>query len=354
MKNEIINDIFCECGKIFNEKEYSKHYRHCKMLHLKYKDFDFKFTQLLKKYFNSIQSLTILTFLFKKLIQVFENKIQNFYISQNIDTPNHIIIQNDYNSKFDESIINKDTKNDTSNSIITSFIDMYPQKILSDGEKGEIHKYLYIKNNYMKNDVEGIFFDMMCLFSIIMGKKNNKSVSIRDILKKKPNYIYIKETTEKFFNDFSTITIEKYYDVFLFIELLFSDSINEKLPDQYKIDLDNKLKDNINNYFNDGKPKLIGKIILSNACRKIMTRFLANCRPDENINPDTLLFPYLNKSDYWEPELIKNNEITFKQELENISKFDIKFKHIFKLCLLLDRDNSFRKNAIEKIIKAES
>jgi hypothetical protein len=352
MINENINEIFCECGLIFNENEFTKHYRHCKILSDKYKNFDFKFTQLLKVNFNSTQSLTILKFLFKKYIQIFDQKI-------NSCSPETKTIDDHKKKNEDIKYINynkheelKSDKNDQNSglSILTTFIEIYPQKAILDGEKAEIYKYIYKKNNIEK-DLNKILVDIQMLYSFLIKERKDVNEPIHRIITKIPQYILISEVGQNFFNEFSDFTIENSYEVFLFIELLFSNSIFDDLRDDYKEDLDKKLEDDIKYYFSNKIPKLIGKEILSNAFRKATSRYLIGPRPIEDFSPDTPIFPYLNRREFWDEEIIRDDKDSFEKELKNIADLNIKFKHIFKLCLLLDKDNVMRKKAIEKIEK---
>ena len=96
---KINETILCECNLSFNENDFLKHFKSCKILFDKYKDFDYKISQLLKNYIDSQNSLSIIKFLFKRFINIFEYKLKNYF---NVNINSKIIdnINNDKNNDF--------------------------------------------------------------------------------------------------------------------------------------------------------------------------------------------------------------------------------------------------------------
>ena len=118
MANENIN---CECGKTFEEKEFMKHFKNCEKLINKYKDFDCKIANCLKAYIKNKDNLIIIKFLFKRFISLLEHKLNdsfsnlnhfnlnNIYTNKNNNknSINTIIEKNPLNCKFISTITNK-------------------------------------------------------------------------------------------------------------------------------------------------------------------------------------------------------------------------------------------------------
>lgn len=84
MNNE---EIKCECGNSMNIKEFNSHFIFCEQLINKYKDFDFKLSQLLKLNLNS-NNILIIKFIFKKYIKLLDSKLKNLSEINNNSTPN--------------------------------------------------------------------------------------------------------------------------------------------------------------------------------------------------------------------------------------------------------------------------
>ena len=68
-------DIQCVCGTKYDKKEFKKHYKNCCKLLEKFKDFDFKISQLIKKYYK-LKNASIIQFLLQRYIKLIEHKIR--------------------------------------------------------------------------------------------------------------------------------------------------------------------------------------------------------------------------------------------------------------------------------------
>ena len=77
-------DIKCECGKLYKEKEFKNHFKNCIKLHEKYEEFDAKIIHLLKKYIISKDSLLIIKFFLKRFIKIFDYKLKKIFNIQAI------------------------------------------------------------------------------------------------------------------------------------------------------------------------------------------------------------------------------------------------------------------------------
>ena len=167
-----------------------------------------------------------------------------------------------------------------------------------------------------------MFSIQLIIYYLTLDKKAN-DYKINDIIDNAPEYLNISDDCKNFFEHFYKFTIEKLFELFSFGELFCFYLISKNLKDAYKINLKKELIDIINDYFNNGVEKLIDKVELASACRKLISRYLISKRSDNDINPDNLLSLYLTKTDLWNLEIIKKNDI-FEMELNEIKNFEIK------------------------------
>ena len=231
-------------------------------------------------------------------------------------------------------------------STLINFIEIYNPIKLDNEEKKQIFDYINKKIEYFKEyDFSQILSPIQFIIYYLTKETKEKSTSINDIIKGAPDYININNDCKIFFNEFPKITVEKLYEIFLIIETLSYDIISKNLREEYKENLSEEIKEKIKNYFNNGEEKLIEKDILASSCRKLISRYLVS----NEFSPDNILCNYLEKNEFWDTELVKHD--LFRIELESIKDFNIKISQVYKLCLLLDPDNTLLKNIIKKVPK---
>ena len=68
-------NIQCTCGIKYNKKEFKQHFRNCKLFLEKYKDFDFKISTIISKYFKYRKTESIIIFLLERYIKLIKHKI---------------------------------------------------------------------------------------------------------------------------------------------------------------------------------------------------------------------------------------------------------------------------------------
>ena len=228
-------------------------------------------------------------------------------------------------------------------SLLVDFTEMYKPIKLNKEEKKQIFDFINEKLKFFKEfDFSQIMSSIQLIIYYLTKEKKEKDISINETIKGAPEYININNECHNFFNQFPKITVEKLHEVFIIFEVLSYDVITKNLKDEYKIDIDKKVKEDIQNYFKNGVQKLIEKNILADACRKLILRYLIS----NEFNPENLLSEYLEKNEFWDIELLKNE--IFYMELEEIKKFNIKIQNTFNLCLILDPENTSLKNIIKK------
>ena len=235
-------------------------------------------------------------------------------------------------------------------STLIDFIELYPPKELNQEEKKDLIDYIIEKNTYNSYDFTQFMFSLQLIIYYLTQEKKPADSKVIDVINSLPDYLNISDDCKNFFEKFYKFSIEQLFETFSLIELFCFDIISKNLKNDFKIDLEKDKVEKINNYFKNGVQKLIEKIHLASACRKLISRYLVSKRNDNEINPDNLLSLYLVKTDLWNLEIIKNDDL-FEMELNNIKDFNIKVSQAYKLCLLLDPDNSLLKEIIIKIEK---
>ena len=122
-------DIKCECGKLYQEKDFKIHFKKCKKLLSKYEEFDYNITNLLKKYIISKESLHIVKFLLKRFIKIIDYKLKKIFNIQAIPSIK-------YENSFHKNLLN-------SNDMI------YPNKI-NNRMQNNLNNKLVNNNNFPK------------------------------------------------------------------------------------------------------------------------------------------------------------------------------------------------------------
>ena len=98
-------EIKCACGNIFEENDFSQHFKHCKDFKKDFKTFDQNFSNLLKNNSEPKEKLLIIRFLLKQYVSVLGKKIKAHFIEINQALSN--------NNKFDNNNQQKIKKNNT-------------------------------------------------------------------------------------------------------------------------------------------------------------------------------------------------------------------------------------------------
>lgn len=99
-------------------------------------------------------------------------------------------------------------------------------------------------------------------------------------------------------------------------------------------------KKNIIEYFEKNKnnnQKLINKVNLTNAIRKLISRYIATTRQEIEINPEGKFKLYIGKYEFWTPEIA--DDPSFLEEMNEIFKDDVLISHSWNIYNLLDGDS---------------
>ena len=92
--------------------------------------------------------------------------------------------------------------------------------------------------------------------------------------------------------------------------------------------------------FDERQFKIITKISLASACRKLITRYLFSIRNDKDYNENNKLDKYLNREELWDKEIwgtLNKNEI-IEKDLQILSKYELTLGQCYELFTRLGGD----------------
>ena len=233
-------------------------------------------------------------------------------------------------------------------SIITEFNAKYQSKELSQHEKEEILRFLNSKNiinidthkiRKMK-DLEDIYFSSQTLLFYIFKEDFKINKSINDIIVQLPEYIFICKELKNFFNIYQNFCVDSILKFFENIEVLCFGTIRQNLNEEYKNKIDLEMQNQIINYVSNNKNGII--LISKNfseAIRKLISRYLAGKRSENEINEEQELKLYIVvKEDLWDTDPSKDEELQKILE-EFFGYFPLKVGQSLALYDLLNYDN---------------
>jgi K+/H+ antiporter YhaU regulatory subunit KhtT len=231
-------------------------------------------------------------------------------------------------------------------SIILNIIQKYPQKPLNE-QKREI-----LINNTKKydNNIKEILnsFQLFMYTLIQLNLPPNKKIIFDEkfFSEKIPKYIEINPLCKELLikND---IQIENLIDVYEFVEQKSFKDIIKNIDALYKVEVEDKMKEEIKKYFNNIKEKknelnkIIDKTILTNVVRQFISRFLCENRADASMNEKNSLFDYLPyKEELWIKYYIDENTnekiVDEIEEMKNLFNIKIEnsldfYNYLFKI-----------------------
>ena len=172
-------------------------------------------------------------------------------------------------------------------------------------------------------DFNLFMFSLQILIFYLQKENENKDSSISEILRKiKDKSIYnISNDVKDFFNndDNQCFKINNLLYVYEYIEQFCYNQIEENVDIEYKKEINDELKNQINKYFDDKKNEkdpLITKVVLASAVRKFISRYLSGKRMDNDIKSDAELFLFIPaKYELW-PKKCFSDELSEKFDIE--------------------------------------
>ena len=237
--------------------------------------------------------------------------------------------------------------------VLVDFNAKYIQKELTEDEKTYINKILKTNNNSIF--IKDIFSSLQILMNEILKENYNQNYLLYDIIEKLPKYIILNEQLIKLiknrYDEFKTesFTINSLFSIFEYFEDLCWEEIQKNIPLDYTLDLPNNVKKYIFNYFNtiSLEKKLVTRINLSEALRKLISRSIAGTRQEIDIKSDLELKLYINREDLWNQDILNND--AFILEIDKIFGHEILVGHCYSLYKLI-KNNEIN---LEDILKEE-
>ena len=231
-------------------------------------------------------------------------------------------------------------------SVLTLHNEKYQQNELTEEEKNYINICVKKINNDNKiyND---IFSSLQILMNEILKENYEQNYLIYDIIQKIPKYVILNEELIKLIensynNSKESFTINSLVSIFEYFEELCWEDIKKYIPEDFKSPLDEKIIKNINLYFEknkNNKKQLIDKIILTNALRKLISRYIVGTRQETDIKPEIELKLHIIKPEFW-PKSIIDDYDKFNLQIDEIFKSKIKVEQSLDLYNSLQGDEN--------------
>ena len=89
--------IKCECKKIFDNKEFIKHYRNCLYFRKKFDKFDFKINMLIREFITKKEDYLLIKMILKGYIHIMNKMINNIDNNENSEKDQKLIENKIYN-----------------------------------------------------------------------------------------------------------------------------------------------------------------------------------------------------------------------------------------------------------------
>ena len=220
------------------------------------------------------------------------------------------------------------------------FEELYKTEELTYEEKSKI--YRYIKENYNEqNHYKQIYGYIQLLILYLMDNNCNEEESIINIINNSKDYHKIDDKNFEgiFIVSGNELKAKKIIDIFLFIEYLCFEIFSKNIEEDYKIIIDN----NIRNKINDNKNKFMNIKELAAALRRFISRLLYRIKNKDDLSPEGKLEIQLKRIDLWDKKY-RNPEIIAKI-VKQISEFDLTVGQSFELYQLIKSEDE---NEVER------
>ena len=203
-------------------------------------------------------------------------------------------------------------------SIIIEFNAKYISRDLTQQEKDEILRYLNKKNIIdMDNgrirkriELENIYFSLQTLLFYIFKENFELKNSINAIIIQLPEFIFVCKELKDFFSTYNNFCVNSILKIFEYFETLCFENIRQNLNEEYKQQIDEKMRQSITNYIiNKKEGRLLITKNMSEALRKLISRYLAGKRSDNEIDEKKELKYYIVQEDLWERDPSKDEEL---------------------------------------------
>ena len=191
--------------------------------------------------------------------------------------------------------------------IITKFLEKYKPNKLSKEELQIIYEYNLTINepNNNNNKLVKILFSLQVLINFILENNNNKDELILNIIlqnEKNENIALLKDLFNKDkIRENKLFKVDSLMNVFNIFEMLCWDKIKENLLIDYKMEINDNIKNKFDLFYKDNEDKrYITRIKLATALRRFISRYLSGKRNQNEFNENNNLFFYLSKYELWD------------------------------------------------------
>ena len=238
-------------------------------------------------------------------------------------------------SKLDFVIYQFEGFRNQNSSILSTFIEKYPQKNLNEEEKTVL--YDFRSEQYSTENIMKILFSIQLMITFYNELPNlGENIRISETISDFPAYFKLPDETKNLFNN--PFTINQLISVYEYFELLCFDEIKNNIDPSYKQQIIDSKREKIEEYFLKYPNSLINKLLLASTIRKFISRSLVGIREDLEINNNIELFSVLiYKEDCWNREIFNN--IYFDSTIYKLQELDIKVGEVLNLYEILGGDN---------------
>jgi hypothetical protein len=247
-------------------------------------------------------------------------------------------------------------------SVLTDFSAKYMQKALSKENKQMIYDSIKDKLKDGNEELSKILFSIQLLIYYLTQVRYKEPDEINTIIEDLPEYVTLSPECIDFFKN-QKLKVEDITEVYSYIELLCFQPIIANLRDYYKKPIEKEKADDILKLFEDKKFKVITKVHLASACRKLISRYLVSTRDDTDYSENNKLVLYLDRDEMWtelwkEKEKLNEEEKNqeeekFKEDLEILRKQKLILGQSYELYNLLGGDKSKAIEGIKTEIEKE-
>ena len=247
-------------------------------------------------------------------------------------------------------------------SVLTDFSAKYMQKALSKENKQMIYDSIKDKLKDGNEELSKILFSIQLLIYYLTQVRYKEPDEINTIIEDLPEYVTLSPECIDFFKN-QKLKVEDITEVYSYIELLCFQPIIANLRDYYKKPIEKEKADDILKLFEDKKFKVITKVHLASACRKLISRYLVSTRDDTDYSENNKLVLYLDRDEMWtelwkEKENLSEEEKNqeeekFKEDLEILRKQELILGQSYELYNLLGGDKSKALEGIKTEIEKE-
>ena len=226
-------------------------------------------------------------------------------------------------------------------SVLSDFSAKYEQKALSLENKQSIYDSIKDKMKGENDELSKILFSIQLLIYYLTQVRFKETDEINTIIEELPEYVSLSPECIDFFKN-QKLKIEEITEVYSFFELLCFQPIIANLRDYYKQKIEEEKGKEILKLFEENKFKVITKVNLASACRKLISRYLVSTRDDTDYSENNKLVLYLDRDEMWtelwnEKDKMKEEE-KFTEDLELLRKEELILGQSYELYNLLGGD----------------